>query len=176
MIRKGCRRNLFDIIWGTILEFIWKDWGKPRIIWVKIIGSLVEIRTGHFPNTEVGFEVLNAVSMKNNIFWNVTLCRLVEVYRRFKVTYCLHLQSRLSKGRGHQVMIVACFLLASFLAYWRSSKTSGTARLQAVTLQKIVHFTSPEALPLEPTYLVSEMFWISLVYTLRLCCVMCDIR
>jgi hypothetical protein len=38
----------------------------------------------------VGFEVLTAAVMKNNIFWNITLCCPLEVY-------CLHLQGRISR-------------------------------------------------------------------------------
>jgi hypothetical protein len=31
------------------------------------------------------------VTMKNTTFWEMTLCSLVDVYRRFKEMYCLHL-------------------------------------------------------------------------------------
>jgi hypothetical protein len=31
-------------------------------------------------------------SLKNTLFWNVTTCRLIDVYRRFGGTYCLHRQ------------------------------------------------------------------------------------
>jgi hypothetical protein len=36
--------------------------------------------------SEVGFEVLTAVSMKMDVFWVVAPCSLVEVYRRFEST------------------------------------------------------------------------------------------
>jgi hypothetical protein len=42
--------------------------------------------------TVVRFEVLMAVSMKMTVFWVVALCRLVEVYRRFRGVYCPHHQ------------------------------------------------------------------------------------
>jgi hypothetical protein len=41
--------------------------------------------------------------MKDGIFCDVTLYNLVEVYRRFGVTYCLHLQSqKVSQASGTQ--------------------------------------------------------------------------
>jgi hypothetical protein len=42
-----------------------------------------------------GFEVLTASNMKMAVFWVVTLCSLVEVYRRFRGTCCLHHQLKL---------------------------------------------------------------------------------
>jgi hypothetical protein len=39
----------------------------------------------------VVFEVPTAVTMKSTIFWDVTLCRQVEVYQCYGGTYCLHL-------------------------------------------------------------------------------------
>jgi hypothetical protein len=38
------------------------------------------------------FEILTAASMKMAVFWVVALCSLVEVYRRFRGTCCLHHQ------------------------------------------------------------------------------------
>jgi hypothetical protein len=46
----------------------------------------------HEPKIVVGCEVLNAVTMKKNVVWNVAPCNLVEVYRRFGGTCCLHPQ------------------------------------------------------------------------------------
>jgi hypothetical protein len=37
----------------------------------------------------VGFEVLTAVTMKNYILWDITLCNLVKVDHRFGGTYRL---------------------------------------------------------------------------------------
>jgi hypothetical protein len=34
-------------------------------------------------------EVLTAVTVKNIVFWDIMLCTLVEVYRRFRGMYCL---------------------------------------------------------------------------------------
>jgi hypothetical protein len=40
----------------------------------------------------VAFEVLSAASMKMAVFWVVVPCSLIEVYRRFRGTCCLHHQ------------------------------------------------------------------------------------
>jgi hypothetical protein len=42
----------------------------------------------------VGFEVLTAVVMKSNIFWDITPCSLLKVNRRFGGTHHLHLQGQ----------------------------------------------------------------------------------
>jgi hypothetical protein len=36
------------------------------------------------------FEVLIAATMKGTIFWDVTPCSLVKVYRHFEGKYCPH--------------------------------------------------------------------------------------
>jgi hypothetical protein len=46
-------------------------------------------RTGFF---QVRSEVLTEASMKLTVFWDVALCTLVEVFRRFRGAYCLHQQ------------------------------------------------------------------------------------
>jgi hypothetical protein len=38
---------------------------------------------------DVGFEVLTAMTMKSNIFWDMQSCSLVEVHRPFGGIYCL---------------------------------------------------------------------------------------
>jgi hypothetical protein len=40
----------------------------------------------------VRFQVLTAANMKMTVFWDVAPCSLVEVYRRFRGTYCLNHQ------------------------------------------------------------------------------------
>jgi hypothetical protein len=35
-------------------------------------------------------EVLTAVSMKMAVFWVAVPCSLVDIYQRFRGTYCLH--------------------------------------------------------------------------------------
>jgi hypothetical protein len=42
--------------------------------------------------TFVGSEILTASTTKNTVFWDVTPCSLVEIYRRFGETYFLRLQ------------------------------------------------------------------------------------
>jgi hypothetical protein len=39
---------------------------------------------------DVVFQVLTATSMKMAVFWDVVPCSLVDVYRCFRGTYCLH--------------------------------------------------------------------------------------
>jgi hypothetical protein len=39
------------------------------------------------------FEVLTMVTMKNTVFWNITSCSLVQIYRRYGRS-CFHLQGR----------------------------------------------------------------------------------
>jgi hypothetical protein len=45
----------------------------------------------------VGFEVLMATSMKLAVFWVVVPCNLVEVYRRFSGSFCLHQRGDVSR-------------------------------------------------------------------------------
>jgi hypothetical protein len=42
-------------------------------------------------STTVRFEVHTDLSIKINIFWDMTPCNPVEIYQRFGETYCLHL-------------------------------------------------------------------------------------
>jgi hypothetical protein len=38
----------------------------------------------------VRFHVLTAISMKMAVFLDVAQCRIIEVYRRFRGTFCLY--------------------------------------------------------------------------------------
>jgi hypothetical protein len=38
------------------------------------------------------YQVLTETSMNVAVFWNVALCSLVDIDRRFRGSYCLHLQ------------------------------------------------------------------------------------
>jgi hypothetical protein len=49
-------------------------------------------------------EILTAITMKCSIFWDVTPCSPVKIYRRFGGAYCLHLQVR----KTSQAMRSAC--------------------------------------------------------------------
>jgi hypothetical protein len=48
--------------------------------------------THNVEESQVGFEVLTAVSMKMAVFWVVVTCSLEEVYQRFRGPCCLHHQ------------------------------------------------------------------------------------
>jgi hypothetical protein len=39
------------------------------------------------------YQVLTKASMKFKVFWDIALCSLVRVDRRFRVAYCLHYQN-----------------------------------------------------------------------------------
>jgi hypothetical protein len=64
-------------------------------------------------------KVLEAVTMMSTVFWDVTSCRLLEVYRRFGLAYCLHLQvrrvSRASKEAAPAVWVFDLFSNWSFV-------------------------------------------------------------
>jgi hypothetical protein len=56
----------------------------------------------------VGLEVLTAVAMKNSVFWDITLCRLLKGNRRFRGTFRLILQGRrISHARNQDEKQVA---------------------------------------------------------------------
>jgi hypothetical protein len=40
----------------------------------------------------VRFQILAEANMKMTAFWNIALCSLVKVDRRFRAAYCLHHQ------------------------------------------------------------------------------------
>jgi hypothetical protein len=42
--------------------------------------------------TALRYEILTAVLMNIQVFWDVTLCRMVNSYKCFNEAYCLHLQ------------------------------------------------------------------------------------
>jgi hypothetical protein len=46
----------------------------------------------------VGFEILTAVVIKCNMFWDITPCSAMSVNRRFGRTYRLHLQGGFHAG------------------------------------------------------------------------------
>jgi hypothetical protein len=63
--------------------------------------------------------------MKCTIFWDVTLCNLVEIQRRFGVIYCLRLQGqRVSQPRSWRgaALHASYLLLVSRLAYFSTTK------------------------------------------------------
>jgi hypothetical protein len=54
--------------------------------------NITELGFKRLNGIEVRFEVLTASSMKMTVFWVVAPCSLLEVYRRFRGTCCLHHQ------------------------------------------------------------------------------------
>jgi hypothetical protein len=62
----------------------------------------------------VGFEVLTVVVMKSTIFWDIKLCSLLKVNRRFGGTYRLHLQGRRISSVVLSTSFDAGFLLGLF--------------------------------------------------------------
>jgi hypothetical protein len=62
----------------------------------------------------VGFEVLTAVTMKNNFFWDVSPCDPVEAHGRSGGTYCLRLQGlRVNQVKNKQETNVSCLAYSS---------------------------------------------------------------
>jgi hypothetical protein len=62
------------------------------------------------------FEVLTVVALKSSIFWN-TSCSTVKINQRFGRPHRLYLHGlRVSQARN-QSLLVACFMLVSYLAY-----------------------------------------------------------
>jgi hypothetical protein len=50
-------------------------------------------------------------NLKNTGFREAAACNLVEMYRRFRITYCLHDQGRgVSQASSKQSILTACFL------------------------------------------------------------------
>jgi hypothetical protein len=71
----------------------------------------------------VGFEVLTAVVIKSNLFWDITPCSLLEVNRRFGGKYLRHLQGRrIIRVRYHSCafyLLSRWFLAQLILRPWR---------------------------------------------------------
>jgi hypothetical protein len=119
--------------------------------------------------SHVGFEVLTAVVMKSTIFWDITLCSLLNVNRRFRGIYHLHFQGRrISQTRNqHEALLATCFTLVSCLAYsWTlkmevicSSETS--VDIQWTTWRYIPEGSTLQAYPIFHNICVkSESFFV----------------
>jgi hypothetical protein len=65
-------------------------WSRTRGMWTRrcIVGFHIS------RECLLRFEVLTAVNMKITVFWDVIPCRLVNIYKYFGGTCCLHLQER----------------------------------------------------------------------------------
>jgi hypothetical protein len=59
------------------------------------------------------FYVLTTVIKKDVIFWDLRPCSLVEIYRRFGRTCCLHLQSRIINPGSKVMLLLACLFYSS---------------------------------------------------------------
>jgi hypothetical protein len=68
----------------------------------------------------LGFEIITEVTMKCTVFWDMTLCSLVDIYRRFGGPYCLCLQVRRLSRVGIQQDSVSNFWLPAWLILWPS--------------------------------------------------------
>jgi hypothetical protein len=109
------------------------------------------------------FGVLMAVTMKNIIFWDVTLCSLIEVYWCFRGMYCLHLQGWFFDLKREQyimpkqwwttvmlhgttsqvVFLVHTQNFTTLLTTWQGTKSiffKRTAVFKQHNLEKHVHF------------------------------------
>jgi hypothetical protein len=69
------------------------------------ISYLIYFRTCYYV---LDFEVLEVVTMKSTIFWDVTACSLVEVCKRFRGKYCVHRVSQASNK--HTEPLILCLL------------------------------------------------------------------
>jgi hypothetical protein len=63
------------------------------------------------------------VTLKSNIFWDLTLCSVVEVHRNFWGTNFLH----------HEGLLTACFTLVFCLAYSLTLKMGAVHSFQNVS-------------------------------------------
>jgi hypothetical protein len=78
--------------------------GKEVIVtYCKILSRNLPGRLRETTKTSARFEVFTTVTMIFSVFWGVTPCSLVDVYRRFGGHFCFHLQGRrISKDMGGQ--------------------------------------------------------------------------
>ena len=64
---------------------------KSVVFAFEALGVVLEFREQQrTPSLGSKFEVLASTIVRNNICYDVTQCRLVEIYRRFVETYILH--------------------------------------------------------------------------------------
>jgi hypothetical protein len=65
----------------------------------------------HVMSYHLESEDLTAVVMKITVFWDITLCSLLNVSRRFGGTYRLHLQDRIAQACFHAGILLGLFYL-----------------------------------------------------------------
>jgi hypothetical protein len=103
---------IYTTVWSAFIFLRIRTSGG--LLWQRQLTFGFHINWGQF---FVGFEVFTAVIAKSYIFWDVTLYSTVKVSRRFRGTYCLHLQ---------QSSTCCLLLLVSCLTY------SSTLKMEAV--------------------------------------------
>lgn len=78
-----------------ILPLNFNEWGQFRSpILLLLITPNVRVNINYF----VRFEILNSLSMKIIVFWNVTMYSWEETYQHFGKTCCIHLQGEKARG------------------------------------------------------------------------------
>jgi hypothetical protein len=65
----------------------------------------------------VRFQVLTATSMKMIVFWGITSCRFLEVYRRFRGAYCLHHKQSTSTRLHCHVLVCVLRITLNGITY-----------------------------------------------------------
>lgn len=97
-------RNLVTLILGS---WVWIPFGA----WInlRVFSALCDLLVYRMSNTVIP-KLLITVTMKSTIFYNVTPCSLVGVYRRLGGKHCLHLQCWRLRWTSKQQ--ARCFLLA----------------------------------------------------------------
>lgn len=88
----------------------------------------------------VWFEVLTAMILNNNIFWDVAPCSVVEVYGCFWETYCLCFQGGRIRQANRLIPICLYYLILKMEAVYPSKTSVNITRLHGITSQKIVLF------------------------------------
>jgi hypothetical protein len=71
-------------------NYIYKDEEELSLIQNDLFLHPLSVEDAHYRHHLLGFEVLTAVSTKMAVFCAVAPCSLVDVYRRFRGTCCLH--------------------------------------------------------------------------------------
>jgi hypothetical protein len=82
--------------------FVWRNWGKPWQMSVKVAGVLVEIQTDHLSNKSLRVSLVccpaqsgsHVCDYRYTVFWDVAPSSVVDFYRFFGGMCCLHLQGR----------------------------------------------------------------------------------
>jgi hypothetical protein len=92
-----------------LINFLAAFWTEPRArtLQKRSFADTTQIKKKTFIIVDwnifwVRFQVLMAANMKMAVFWTVALCSLVEVYRRFRGSCCLHHQTHRPDDEGNK--------------------------------------------------------------------------